>query len=387
MHVVVGIPCLLRGGTEMQTLQQVRALVSVGYRVTVCCYFETDTSVVSECRAAGAEVEILGLPRSISSLRLVLVLAKAFRSFGSEVVHVQYMAPGLFPVIAARLACARNLLATVHYPATPYGLKARVLLRFASRLCRHFICVSEAAERSWFGTSCLLDPEQPRSLRSKHFTIPNAVRMDCVAQAISAINASSIRRSLGLNGHPVLGTVARLSREKGVDVLLKAFARVQEAFPEARLLVVGDGSQRQFLHELARSLGVSAAVVWTGQQHWEKAIQFLSIMDIFVVPSRFEGFGLTTVEAMACGKPVIATMVDGLPEVLGGVQAGFLVPPDEPKALADSCLSLLRNPALRAEMGAWGKERVKALYDISAFNERYQTLYRTLQHEPLSEKF
>ena len=140
MLVTIAIPCLLQGGTEFQTLQLARVLRGAGHEVSVCCYFERDPAMVARFEETGARVELLGLDRSTSLLRLLGELRKWFAAAKPDVVHVQYMAPGFVPVLAARLAGVPRVFATVHQPATPHGWKARLLLRLAARTRKYSAC-------------------------------------------------------------------------------------------------------------------------------------------------------------------------------------------------------------------------------------------------------
>lgn len=377
-RVVVAIPCLLTGGTEMQTLASVRALRDAGYGVTVCCYFNHEESVVGDFRDAGAEVVTLGLERAMPPWQLVARLRSQFRRLRPDAVHVQYMAPGLLPILAARLAGVPNVVATVHQPATPHGWRARILLRLGASLCRKFICVSQAAETSWFGDSAILDPDSPDSLRRRHVTIYNAVDIARIDRIVSSPDRERLRHELNLDGSTVIGTVSRLSQEKGIDTLLTAFAEVHARLSSAVLLVVGDGVERPALEALAERLGVRDAVLWTGRQPWEEAMRYLSVMDVVVVPSRFEGFGLTAAEAMACGKPVVASNVDGLREVVVDAVTGTLVNCDDAHEMANAVMEILNDPCKHREMGTSGRQRVERLFSCHAFAQKYRQLYLTL---------
>ena len=346
-NVLIAIPCLSRGGTEMQTLLLSRVLAEAGYAVTVCCYFEYDKQVVGEFEAAGLTVTRLGWARSTGSARFVRCLRAEFQKKTPAVIHIQYMTPGFLPVVAARLAGTRRVFATVHQPATPYGWKARLLLRLAARMCDRFICVSEAAARSWFG-----DAACP-------VVIHNAVDIARI-DAIPAVR-------IGETSVPVIGAVSRIRREKGIDVLLDAFSRITSA--GARLRIVGDGPDRTALEKR----GV-LNVEWAGQQPWEQAVALMKGMDIVVVPSRFEGFGLTAAEAMATGKPVIASDVDGLREVVG--DAGVLVPAGDAAALAAALGRLLANAQERALLGRKARERAERMFSLDLFRQRILDCYR-----------
>jgi glycosyltransferase involved in cell wall biosynthesis len=155
--------------------------------------------------------------------------------------------------------------------------------------------------------------------------------------------------------------VSRVRHEKGIDVLL-------DAMPGERLLVVGDGPDRAALERRA-----PANVVWAGQQPWERAIALMKGMDIVVVPSRFEGFGLAAAEAMAAGKAVVASDVDGLREVVG--DAGVLVPAGDAVALGAALRRLLADPAERAALGRKARERVEQCFVPEMFRQKILALY------------
>lgn len=335
MRVILAIPCLLQGGTELQTLQLARVLRGAGHEVSVCCYFEHDPAMV----AAFEHVELLGLERSVSPVRLVNVLRRSFAK--ADVVHVQYMAPGFLAVLAAKLSSARRVFATVHQPATPYGWKARLLLRLAARMCDRFICVSEAVAKSWGVTSVTI--HNPVDIARIDEIPPQPGRDQKVAPTL-------------------IGAVARVRYEKGIDVLL-------DAVPGERLLIVGDGPDRASLEKRA-----VPNVEWAGQQPWERAIALMKGMTIVVVPSRFEGFGLAAAEAMAAGKVVVASDVDGLREVVG--DAGVLVPAGNPSALAVALKRLLADANERAALGRKARERAEKLFAPEIFRRKILECYR-----------
>jgi len=202
-HVVIGIPCLLVGGTEAQTLMLVRALqgraqgagnmaggkrdggsVTGGYRVTVVCYFEHEVGVVEEFKRAGAEVCLLRWQRAGSVPRFIGRLAMVLRRLKPDIVHIQYMTPGLLPILAARLAGARCVLTTMNYPGTTHGRMAHVFVRLAAILCARVVCVSGAVEESWFGRGRETYPAGSAHRRSRLLMIHNAVDIRAVDAAV-----------------------------------------------------------------------------------------------------------------------------------------------------------------------------------------------------------
>lgn len=375
--VIVAIPCLLRGGTEMQTLLLVRALVELDYDVEVCCYFEFDKLVVGEFKAAGASVQLLDWPRSMGSISFILSLARIFREKSPDVVHVQYLAPGLLPIVASRIARVPVVIATVHYPGTPHGIAAHGLLRLGAMLTDRFTCVSEATEKSWFGNSSLLLPNQLESIAGRrHFTLPNAVDIEGLDKALAAESPEVKETASQLKNKMIVGTVSRLNDEKGIDILLNAFALLKKSIPSAHLLIVGDGSQKADLQGLARQLGIGDAISWLGSRTWEAAMEYMGLMDVVVVPSRFEGFGLTAVEAMACRKPVVASKVDGLAEVIKNGVNGYLIPAEDITALANALFDLLRDKNHMQAIGMAARQHVAEYYAYSQFRKRCLVLYK-----------
>jgi glycosyltransferase involved in cell wall biosynthesis len=181
-----------------------------------------------------------------------------------------------------------------------------------------------------------------------------------------------------MTGKLVVGTVARLSSEKGIDVLIRAFAEVHRNIPGTHLLIVGDGMQMADLQQLARDLDVVNAITWAGRLSWEEAIGCMGIMNVVAVPSRFEGFGLTAVEAMACGKPVVASSVDGLSEVVRDGVTGFLTPSSDASALAGALIKLLEKEDLRKKLGCSARKHAKEHFAYPIFRERCRVLYDSL---------
>ena len=357
----------------MQTLSLARALIRAGYAVTVCCYYEYDEGMAAQFRSIGAKLVLMGLERG-GAWQLIHAVKKQLREARPDVVHVQYVAPGLLPIIAARWAGVRTVLGTVHQPGRTYGWKNRMLLRLGAGLCTTFLCVSQAAEKSWFGRSQMLDPDKGGPL-PRHATLYNAVDVDRIESVVAAVNVEAEKAKLGIVGRPVVGIVARLRAEKGQAVLLRAMAQVIQKVPQAVLLSVGDGPDAQRLRELSDSLGLANHVIWLGQQSQEQVYRLYALMDAVAVPSMFEGFGLSAAEAMAAGKPVVATDVDGLCEVVQDKVTGFLVRPDSPPALAAGIEELLMNRERAIEMGQQGRFRANAVFSFARYARRIEYLY------------
>lgn len=379
-HLMICIPVLLIGGTEVQTLAVVRLLVAAGYRVSVCCYYEFDPGVVERFEDAGAEVLLLQLDRSDGKFclgwirELVGSLRQVFRDRRPAIVHIQYLAPGLVPIAAARMAGVPIVFATVHIAGNyAYGWKAKFMLRLASMFCDAFICVSRGVEEFWFGTSEVFDAQSQRGRR--HFTIYNAVEVQEVESAIAGVQRKRLQSQLGLADGPVIGIVGRLARQKGHVHLLEAFAAIAGRVPGASLLIVGDGPERDALETTAATLGVEKRVCWLGAVPPGEALSLYAVMDVFAMPSLFEGFGLTAVEAMAAGLPVVASDVEGLNEVVEEGVTGYLCPAGDSSRLAERLLELLTNTDLAREMGEQGRRRAVAEFSQERFERSMLEVY------------
>ncbi len=375
-RIVIGIPCLMLGGSELATLSLARALVERGYDVTVCCYFEHDAAMVKRFEKAGARVELLGLSRG--SLRhLYSTLVTYFRSQRPDVVHVQYFAPGMVPILAARRAGVQRIFATVHAAGQKgYGWKARAMLRFAARFTDHFFCVSRNAEQFWFGSVCT--PQSPSDWRkARHSTIYNGVDV----QAIQAAGCGVERRRLCPEiprDSRVVGIVGRIVRLKGHLTLLQAMRTIVRQAPDTFLLVIGTGPDEALFRQEVRTLGIERNVIWKGRIEPEALPQYYHIMDVLAMPSHWEGFGLTAAEAMAAGIPVVGTDVPGLREVVEEGVTGFLIPGGEAEMLADKLLVLLRDPERAAEMGRKGCARARERFDAARCSEKWLEAYQSL---------
>ena len=377
MRVLLAIPCLERGGTEMQTLCLAKALIEAGHIVNVVCYFNFEQSVVDEFVAIGGHVEFLRLQRGLSSLRFITIMKTFYRGSQPDIVHVQYMSPGALAVVAARIAGVKTVLATVHQPYTEsHGWHAKMILLTASMLCDHFIAVSAIAEESWFGSSYVYNTESDGT-RHKHFTLHNAVDVSRISGLLSSADSTGLPGYYALDSSFVFGFVGRVSYEKGLDILLEAFGKVSARIDNAKLLIVGDGDDLADLRKRYRHETWWKNVVIAGLQTWENAMRHLVLIDVLVVPSRFEGFGLSAVEGMAASLPVIASDTGGLTEIIQDGESGLLFETGNVDELAERMSRLYDDKSLIRFVSARAKLRAME-YDSEKYNYKVEHFYKSL---------
>lgn len=372
--VIILIPVLLVGGSEVQTLSLVNVITNAGYRTIVCCYYEYDQGMVKRFEAAGAKVLLMKYEREESLWHLLLNLLKLFRTLNPDIVHIQYIAPGFVPILAAKLARIKTIFATVHQPGSPYGLKAKFLLRTAAKVCTAFFCNSLAVEKSWFGSAQLYQHNGAR--RQRHCTIHNAVDTEAIAKAVSGSSKAELRFQLDLGDGPIIGVIGRLRSEKGQALLIETFPDVLKKFPNAQLLIVGDGPDRKSFELRAELLNLTDRIIWLGKKSPEKVYQLYSVIDIVVVPSVFEGFSLAAAEAMAAGVPVVGSNVGGLAEVVEDGLTGILVPQGNSGALATALIELLSDKDKADKMGRMGQVRARQRFSLDIFSQNMIGAYR-----------
>jgi len=201
--------------------------------------------------------------------------------------------------------------------------------------------------------------------------IPYGLDADSYARTA---HPGAFRREIGEPKAPLIGFIGRLTNQKGVDVLLRAFARVERSHPDARLVLAGDGPDRRALEALAGSLELRRAV-FLG---WRKdPADILSDIDLLVMPSRWEGFGLVALEAMAMAKPVVASRVSALPEIVGDGTTGILCAPGRTEEFASAILQILGDVRRSEKLGQAGRKRVREEFTVERMAGRTAEAYRT----------
>ena len=308
-----------------------------------------------------------------SAVRAARRLARGARR--SIVVHVHWVVPnGPIGALAVR-GNGLPLVVSVHGSDVAVSERSAAVARLAAWSFRRSAAVVAPS-------GDLLDRAQALGARGTLERIPYGADVDALTAAPDA--GAAVRRRLGFEPDDVVvAGIGRLLRVKGFEHLVAAHARAVEELPALRLVLVGDGDERERLARQAHELGVADTVHLVGTASRDEIPAYLAAADVVAVPSvRFEGLvdGLPNValEAMAAGRPLVATNVGGLPEVVRPGVNGLLVPEKDPAALADGILELARDPDLRARLGAEGRREIREERSWQAVGRRYVELYGTV---------
>jgi glycosyltransferase involved in cell wall biosynthesis len=218
--------------------------------------------------------------------------------------------------------------------------------------------------------------EQEGMRAEKVITIRNGIDLaDYDPCMLLPAERKQLRAELGLQGAGgIVGTVASLQVKKGHSYLLEAIPLVLSEFPDAYFLLAGEGPERGRLRAMTRRLQIEDRVRFLGVRH--DISRILALIDLFVLPSLWEGLPNAILEAMAMQKPVVATTVDGNVEAVVAGKTGLLVPPRDAFALADAIRELLRDSEIARNMGVAGRERIEQGFSLPQIIDEYDMLYK-----------
>ncbi len=319
-------------------------------------------AVADELERLGCAVTVMGVD-NYHRPRQLLGLIGRLRKARPDIVHTHGYFAGTAGRIAAKMTGVPVVIHHVH--STYWGYRTKNLLteRLLALGTARVACCSQAVARF------VLDTEKISS--TKVSVIYNGIR----EPQAGAKAAAALRRELNLcPDDQVVGTVASLTPHKGHRHLLEAAAKVVRRVPRAKFLLVGDGPLRRELIRQADALGITSHLTFCGVR--QDVPDLLALMDLFVLPScEREGLGITLIEAMACGKPVIGTAIGGIPEVISAEVTGLLVPPADSRALAEAMGSLLHDPDRRRRMGEAGLMIFRQRFRSEDMVSRIEAMY------------
>nr|MBI3613634.1 glycosyltransferase family 4 protein [Nitrospirota bacterium] len=347
------------GGGEISLLALLQGLDRTRWNPEVVVPSEGEVAV--RCREAGLHTHVVPLP-SIFKARLyflssIILLRRVILKTCSVIVHANGSRAMFYAGLAGWLA-GRPVIWHVRVADRDSPLD-RFLFRLAS-----VVVVNSQAVASRFSWA------QPGQVRC----IYNGVDL---TRFYPRAPSPEVRRALGIpDGTPVVTSVGRFVSYKGYEYLLEAARLVCDVRPEVHWVLAGEGELKGALIARAHTLGVENQVHFTGWR--EDTPELLALCDVFVLPSLGEHFGRVLIEAMGMAKAIVATDAGGVPEVVAHGETGLLVPPAQPKPLADAVLSLLADPARAARLGLAGRKRAEAQFSLDRHVRAVEALYGEL---------
>jgi glycosyltransferase involved in cell wall biosynthesis len=353
-HLLTLLPCLREHGFEPSML-------------VLADPEDRPESFIQQMRSNGVPVDSIPMRADVDPL-LPAVLARYLRRHSFELIHSHLFHADLYCALAAHLAGHRRLISTKHgynpWRAKPqYGM----LDRLAALKQRRIIIISHAIG-NWLAR---VEGLPTKNMQTVHYAL-DAKKFRTIGDVRSPCDGLC---------RPVTGTVSRLLVQKGIHVLIQAFADCLAHGPAGSLVVVGDGSARPELEQQARTLGISDKVHFLGHVPHPALSAVIQGFDIFAFPSFGEGFGMVLLEAMAWGKPVVASDVMAIPEIVLDGVTGLLAPPNDPEKLASALLRLIINSNLRLDLGKAGQRRVETQFTVERMVRQTVEVYEEVLND------
>ena len=356
MKILHLIPDLGLGGAQRELCYLATAMDRNRFQMQVAIWGPQE-DLCKELEVLGVDVvRLRGVGRSL--VRLALALGSHVRRTRPDVIHTHLFDADLVGTLVAR-ACGVRCCSTIHSGTFFEARRHRWRYRCLALLVSRFFPVSQAL------SDVLV--QRCRVPAARAHVIRNGI--DMTRFAPSPARDGAVTRG------PIIGTLARLIPSKGIRILLDAIPHLLQKYPEALLLVGGGGEEQEALERQARALGIADRVVFVGPVQDPR--DFYRRLDVFVLPSLDEAFGLVVLEAMAMGLPVIGTRVGGVPEVLTHGVNGWLVEPGDSAVLAAGLRTLWADPILRRRVAEEGR-RTAVRFDVTRAAAELQAEYERM---------
>jgi len=355
----------VRGGAEEHILTLLRNLDRREFRLYLVCPEECAEQLH---RDVPADVRVIRMSfQSTHHLRVAIRFARLLRNLKIDILHSHLFTASL---AASPVGWASRVPVIVETPhvreAWRHGVlrKSHLIDRVAGRFVNRFIAVSNANARYLI---------EGKKLPAKKVSV---IHNGCDLRKfhpVATIPAETNGRAGRPEKGPVLLVIGRLEPQKSHWSCIEAFRLVLGEFPNARLIFIGDGSLRRTLEQMASELELDGSVRFAG--HQPNVHEWLAMCDVSILPSLYEGLPLAAIESLAAERPLVATNVDGTPEVVVDGKTGLLVPPGDPQKLATAILRLLREPELGRRLARAGREWVATRFSQEQQIQKTQELY------------
>ncbi|MCS6836668.1 MAG: glycosyltransferase [Anaerolineae bacterium] len=367
MRIVHLIKATQIGGAERHLLWLLPALRRADVDARLLVLIEAGKPMDDLARLAEAEgipMERLGIARGFD-LTLTSRLRDRLRLIQPDLLHTHLIHADLY----GRLAALRTPIVITRHNDDAFRHKPalRLLNRWLWAGAKRGIVISQHLRR--FAVQVEGAPAD------KLHVIPYGIRHTPLTQAQIDQRRRALRQELKLDDEALLvGMVGRLTAQKGFGDGLQAFALLARDFPQAHAVIVGDGELYQDLLRQSRGLGLALRAHFLG---WRaNASELMAAFDVFLMPSRWEGFGLVLLEAMAARLPIVATRSGAIPEVVIDQYNGLLVEPSDHEGMAHALSVLLADRSLRLHMGLVGEDRLETGFSLEAMTQATLAVYR-----------
>ena len=385
LHIITRLD---KGGSAETTLLTVSLLNREKYEVFLIHGFTLESNMgpkeneavqhdLAMARDKGVRISVIpSLVRRLSFTNDILAFISIYRlikRIKPHIVHTHTSKAGVLGRLAAYLAGVPIIIHTPHGHVfhSYYGLILTNIFVFAEKISSFTTDMIVAL------TEKEKDEHMEKGIAStkKYTIIHSGVKL--VYFANMRIDIKARKKELEIPpGYNVVGTIGRLVPIKGYKYLISAAKKIVEEVDKTVFVIVGDGYLKLELEKYAEALGVRKNIIFTGWRADSSDILYL--FDIFVLPSLNEGMGRVIIEAMALGKPVVASSVGGILDLIKDSKNGILVPPRNSDALGNAILQLIRNKDLAEELGNNGKAMVYPEFDISVMLKKIENLYESL---------
>jgi glycosyltransferase involved in cell wall biosynthesis len=362
-------------GAEKHLLTLLPGLQAQGIDARLLLLVEADkmlAAYAADMQAAGVPVERYVLRSRHVDPGLLLWLRRFLQQVQPALVHTHLLHADLYALPVAHLAGIKTVSSRHNDDPFRVRFPFKHVQQQLSRMSDRIIAISGAVGDFVRRQEGAADERVTVIPYGLHFTAPDA--------GARKVARTALRQELRLSGDALLvGMVGRLVEQKGMGYGVQAFASLAEQDPQAHLVIVGDGSLRSVLQAEVVGLGLETRTHFTG---WRDDVpQMMQALDVFLMPSLWEGFGLVLLEAMAAGIPVVASAVSAIPEVVLQGETGLLVPARDVQGLTEALRQLLTDAPLRQHMGLMGQERAETQFSAGRMIESTVGVYRQVAGE------
>lgn len=379
-RVIFLIDSLGMGGAERLMIPYLQHFDTSRFEPYVCALqIRSGNPIAADIERLGVPVDLLPV-RRLRDPRNLFRVVRYLRRRQADLVHTQLEFSNVLGSLASRLIKIPSVC-TLHTFFDPsWGKKSwrrHLAMWWTLRhFCDRIIAVSEGTRQHHIEVG-RLPPERV-------VTLYNGIDLSGFASADEKTRLAG-RQALNIPPDaPVLITVAVLRPQKGIQYMIEAMPAVLQAAPEARYLVVGSGEHEAVLKRMVDAYGLAERVIFTGVR--QDIPNLLALSDVFVLPTLGEALPTVLAEAMAAGKPIVASAVGGVPEMVEEGVNGLLIPPSDPDKLAGACIRLLRDPEQARRLGYSGRQIVEQRFNIERqvqlLCDLYDSLLASTQESP-----